>query len=62
MEDAGIATDPEATGWDLAQQAVQLPADTAGGMDCLMPANIGGLRYLENCRHVEWNRATLGSA
>lgn len=42
LEGAGIATDPEATGWDLAQQAVQLPVETAG-FDCLVVANIDSL-------------------
>lgn len=43
MEDAGIKTDPKATGWDLAQQASELPGDTAGGMDCLAAADIWSL-------------------
>ncbi|MBX9246715.1 hypothetical protein ICW40_18150 [Actinotalea ferrariae] len=37
LEDAGIQTDPEANGYELAQQAVQTPASTGG---CLEEAGI----------------------
>ncbi|MCR6712486.1 MAG: hypothetical protein NVV57_07240 [Demequina sp.] len=45
LEGHSYATDPDATGWELAMQALQVSKDTRGqaGFDCLDEAGIDGL-------------------
>jgi len=43
LERAGMTTDPEATGWDLAHQALELFQSTNFEIDCLGEAGISGL-------------------
>jgi len=45
LEDHGYSTDPGATGWDLAMQALQVLKDTHGteSVDCLSEVGIDGL-------------------
>jgi hypothetical protein len=45
LDDHGYSTDPEATGWELAMQSLQILRDTPGdnSVDCLSASGIDGL-------------------